>query len=78
MPILIGVLGAIPKGLVKGLKNLEIEGQVKNIHTTAVVRSARILRRVLETWGDSLSLKLLWETIIEKPSAGAGVKNPQE
>ena len=27
------------------------------------MRAARILRRVLETWGDLLSLKLQWQTI---------------
>ena len=41
------------------------------IQTTALLRSARILRRVLETWGN-LSLKLQ-----EKPSTDAGGKNPQ-
>ena len=29
IPIVIGALGTIPKGLVKGLKDLEIRGQVK-------------------------------------------------
>ena len=38
-----------PKGYVKGLEDLEIRGQVKTIQTTALLRSARILRRVLET-----------------------------
>ena len=28
-----------------------------------LLRTARILRRVLETWGDLLSLKLQWKTI---------------
>ena len=37
-------------------------GYVTLIQTTALLRSARILRRVLETWGD-LSLKLQWKTI---------------
>ena len=32
-------------------------------HITAVLRLTRILRRVLETWGDLLSLKLCWKTI---------------
>ena len=56
-PILIGVFGTILKGLVKGLQDLEIRGLVETIQTTAL-RSARILRRVLETWVDSLSLYL--------------------
>ena len=33
------------------------------IITTALLRTARILRRVLETWGGLLSLKLKWKTI---------------
>ena len=49
---------AIHKGFVKRLKDLEIRGQVGIIQTTAQLRSARILRRVQETWGNSLSLKL--------------------
>ena len=42
------------KGLIKGLDNLELRGQVKTIQTTALLTSARILRRVLKTWGDLL------------------------
>ena len=57
--IVIGVLGTITKGL----KDLEIRGQVETIQTIVLLRSARILRRDQETWGDLLSLKLQWETI---------------
>ena len=53
----------ILEGLVKGLEDLEIIGRVKTIQTTALLRSARILRRVLETWGDLLSFKLQWKTV---------------
>ena len=52
IPIVIGELGTIPKGLVKGLEHFEIIGQVETIQTTTLLRSARILRRVLETRGD--------------------------
>ena len=62
-PIVIGALGTLTKGLLQGLKDLEIRGRVKTIQTTALLRSARILRRVLETWRDLLSLKIQWETI---------------
>ena len=58
VPIGIGALGTITKGLLKGLEDLEIGGRVETIQTTALLRTARILRRVLETWGDLLSLKL--------------------
>ena len=57
-PIVIGGLGTITKGLLKGLEDLEIGGRTETIQTTALLRTARILRRVLETWGDLLSLKL--------------------
>ena len=63
VPIVIGALGTVTKGLLKGLEDLEIGGWVVTIQMTALVRKARILRRVLETWGDLLSLKLQWRTI---------------
>ena len=58
MPIVVGALETIPKRLVKWLKDLEIRGQ-----TTALLRSARILRKVLGTSGDLQSLKLQWKNI---------------
>ena len=61
--IIIRALGTVTKGLIKGLEDFEIRERVKTIQTTALLRSARIPRRVLETWGDLLSLKLQWETI---------------
>ena len=63
VPIMIGALGTITKGLLKGLEDLEVGGRVETIQTTALLRQARILRQVLETWGDLLSLKLKWKTI---------------
>ena len=63
IPIVIGALGTVTKGLIQGLKDLEIRGRVETIQTTALLRSARILRRVLETRGDLLSLRLKWKTI---------------
>ena len=53
----IGALGTITKGLVKGLEDLEIRWRVKTIEITALLRSVRKLRRVLEIRGDLLSLK---------------------
>ena len=55
--IVVGVPGTIPKGLIKGLEDLEIRGQLETIQTTVLLRSDRIVRRVMETWGD-LSFKL--------------------
>ena len=68
--IVIGAFGTVTKGLLKGLKDLEVGGRVETIQTTALLTMARILRRVLETWGDLLSLKihqltLIWKTLKE-------------
>ena len=63
IPIVIGALDTVTKGLVQGLEDLEIRREMETIKTTALLRSARLLRRVLETWGDLLSLKLQWKTI---------------
>ena len=63
VPIVIGALGTITKELLKGLEDFEVGGRVETIQTRALLRTARILRRVLETWGDLLSLKLQWKTI---------------
>ena len=63
IPIVIGAFGTITKGLLKGLEDLEVGGRVETIQTTALLRTARTLRRVLETWGDLLSLRLQWKTI---------------
>ena len=63
IPIVIGAFGTVTKELLKGLEDLEDGGRVETIQTTALLRTARILRRVLVTWGDLLSLKLQWKTI---------------
>ena len=49
IPIVIDALGTVTKGLVQGLEDLEIMGRVETVQTTALLRSARILKRVLET-----------------------------
>ena len=56
--IVIGALGIVFKGLGRGLKQLEVRGHAETIQTTALIRSASILRRVLETWGDLQSFRL--------------------
>ena len=63
IPIVIDAHGTVTKGLIKRLKDLKIRGRVRSIQTTALSRSARILGRVLKTWGDLLTLKLQWKTI---------------
>ena len=49
VPTVIGALGTEAKGLLKGLEDLEVGGRVETIQTTALLSTARILRRVLET-----------------------------
>ena len=61
--IVVGVLGTVSKGLVKGLEDLEIRGQVETIQKTVLFRSARILSRIPETWEHLLSLNHKWESI---------------
>ena len=69
IPIVIGALGTETKALLKGLEDLEVGGRVETIETTTLKRTARILRRVLKTWGDLLSqtpvknhqLMLMWK-----------------
>ena len=60
IPVVIGAFGTVTKGLLKGLEDLEVGDRVETIQTTALLKTARILRGVLETWGDLLSLKLQW------------------
>ena len=50
IPVVIDKLGKVTQGLVHGLENLEIKGWVKTIQTTALLRLARILGRVQETF----------------------------
>ena len=69
IPIVTGALGTVTNGLVQGPEELEIRGRMETIQTTALLISARILRRVLETRYHSDSSG--------KPSANAGVKNSQ-
>ncbi len=54
----IDAFDTITKGLLKGLEDLEVGGRVETILTTTLLRTTRILRRVLETRGDLLSPKL--------------------
>ena len=48
IPVVTGAFGNITKGLLKGLEELEVGGRVKIVQTTALLRTARVLRRVLE------------------------------
>ena len=75
----IGAFGTVTKGLLKGQVYLEFGGRVETIQTTALFGTARIQKRVLETWGDLLSLKLQWKnhqlTLMWKNSQGVNNNN---
>ena len=58
IPIIIGALEMVPKGLERGLKELEIDRRTDIIQTTVLLRSARTTRKVLENRGDILSVVL--------------------
>ena len=49
VPIVIGALGTFTERSVQGLEDLVIRGRVETIQTTALLRSARILRKDPET-----------------------------
>ena len=49
IPIVIVAFGTVTKRLPMGLEVFEVRGRVETIKTTDLLRSARILRRVLET-----------------------------
>ena len=58
IPIVIGAFGTVTKGLLKDQEDLEVGSRVETIQTTALLKTARILRRVLKTWGDLLKFNL--------------------
>ena len=62
IPIVNSAFGTVTNGLLKELEDLDVGGRVETIQTTALLKTARILRRVLETRGDLLSLNLHWKT----------------
>ena len=73
IPIVIDALCTVIKRFMQGYEDLEIRGRVETTQTSAL-RSTRIQKKVLETWGDLLSLKFLKKN----PSANPGVKNSQK
>ena len=67
VPIGIGAFGTKTKGLLKSLEDLEVGGREENIQMTALLRTARILRRVQET--------CCYSNSSENPSANTDGKN---
>ena len=70
--IIIGALGTVIKWLEKRLKDLEVRGCVKTIQTTALLRSDRILKKVLE-----IGVTCCHSDSSERPLSNADVKNSQ-
>ena len=62
IPIKVGGIGTIPKGLMKRLEKLEIRRKSETLEITVLLRSARIPGGIVETWGDLLSFSYLWKT----------------
>ena len=48
-PSVTGAPGTMPKRLVKGLEDKKLKGQIETIQSISLLRSTRILRRILET-----------------------------
>ena len=48
-PIIIGSFGMVHKGLIRVLEEVEHGGRAETIQTKALLRSASLLRRLLET-----------------------------
>ena len=67
LAMVIGRLCIFTKGLIQWLEDREIRGREERgretIQTKSLLRSAWILRRIMEIWGDLLSLKHDWDTI---------------
>ena len=67
VPIVSGALGTVTKRLLKVLEDLEVGRRVETIQMKALVRMAKILRRVKET--------CCHLNTSEKPSANTYMKN---
>ena len=62
IPIVVGGCGKVPKGIENWLEELKIKGKIDTNKTIPLLRSARILRRVPETWLVFLLVRLQWKT----------------
>ena len=67
--IVISAFGTVTIGLFKGLEDLNVGGRVETIQTTALFKTTRIQRRILETCCHSISSEI--------PSAYDDVKNSE-
>ena len=79
LPILIGSFVTVTKGLLKGLKDLEIRGQAGTIQSITLLRTPRILRRFLEHYVSQSPVKdhqltLMLKTLKEKKYVLRGLR----
>ena len=63
IPIIINVLGIIPKGLVRGLEKLEIGGQVETTQTTVLLGLVRIQSNISHLFTQFNEQTVLFQTI---------------
>ena len=61
IPVVVGALGTVFKGLEEIVEKLEIRGRMETNQSVELLESTSILRRVWETWEDVLPLRLLWK-----------------
>ena len=68
IPIILNELGTMPKSFKRDLKVLEIRLRIEIIQTSALLKLAIILRRVLETRGDLQLLRFQGKTVCKPGS----------
>ena len=74
IPIVIGAFGTVTKGLLKGLEDLEVGGQVETIQTTTYItengqnaaKSPGDLRRLAVTKTPVKNHQLMWKALMSK------------
>ena len=71
MPVVVGAIGTIPRGLVKGPEDLEIRGRVETIQITFVIKIGQNTEKSL---GDLRRLTVT-QTRVKKPLTNARVEN---
>ena len=54
IPIVLGAFSTVTKRLLNGLEDLELGGRMETIQTTTLLRTARMQKRILETYGGLL------------------------
>ena len=64
--IVIGAIGSVPKSLARRLEELEMGERAETIQTTELLKSVRILSRVLETWGYLMSPSHQWKALRQR------------